>query len=54
MKKIKKIKLIELSKEELEEREMKILKGGDYCDDKCGTVSPSHASSSGWWKGHFE
>lgn len=53
MKQIKKLKLSELSKKELEARQMKVLKGGDFCDDKCGTSSPPHGSASGWWKGYF-
>lgn len=53
MKKIKKLRLSELSKNELETRQMKVLKGGGYCEDKCGTISPSSGSASDWWKGYF-
>lgn len=53
MKQIKKLKLSELSKNELEARQMKVLKGGDYCSDKCGTISPSSSSAGSWWKSYF-
>lgn len=53
MKKIKKLKLNELSKEELNERQMKVLKGGDICHSNCGTISPTLADSSGFWHRYF-
>lgn len=53
MKQVKKLKLSELSKKELNERQLKELKGGDYCDDKCGTNSSVHGGTSSWWKGYF-
>ena len=53
MKQIKKLKLSELSKNELEKRQMNILKGGDYCSSKCGTLSPPSADASSYWKGYF-
>lgn len=53
MKKIEKIKLNELSKKELDTRQMKVLKGGDYCSDKCGTKSPPSADATSWWRGYF-
>lgn len=53
MKKIKKLNLIELSKKELEAKEMKVLKGGDYCDDKCGKEKPVKASAAAFWKAEF-
>lgn len=49
MKHIKKIKLSELSKKELEARQMKVLKGGDYCSDKCGTGSSLSSVYSSWF-----
>ena len=53
MKQIKKLKLSELSKKELKERDMKVLKGGDICHSNCGTVSPTLASSSEFWHEYF-
>lgn len=53
MKKLKKLKLSELSKKELEKRQMKTLKGGDYCSDKCGTLTPPSADATKWWRGYF-
>lgn len=53
MKQLKKLKLSELSKKELEKRQMKTLKGGDYCEGKCGTISPNSGSSTDWWRGYF-
>lgn len=53
MKQLKKLKLSELSKKELEKRQMKTLKGGDYCSDKCGTLSPVSGTAEPQWKGYF-
>jgi natural product precursor len=53
MKKIKKLKLSELSKRELEDRDMKALKGGNFCQSNCGTISPTLESSSGFWRQYF-
>ena len=48
MKQVKKLKFSELSKKELKE-----LKGGDYCRDKCGTSSPTIGSAYGEWTAYF-
>ncbi|NBH88249.1 TIGR04149 family rSAM-modified RiPP [Parabacteroides distasonis] len=53
MKQVKKLKLSELSKKELNERQLKELKGGDYCRDKCGTSSPTIGSAYGEWTAYF-
>ena len=53
MKKIKKLKLSELSKIELEAKQMKDLKGGNYCRDKCGTRTPAIGSAYGEWVSYF-
>lgn len=54
MKKIKDLKLTNLAKKELEEKEMKALKGGDdFCGDKCGKVKPVKASAAAFWEGEF-
>lgn len=53
MKRIKKLKLSELSKNELEKRQMKVLKGGDICHSNCGTISPPLADSSTFWHQYF-
>ena len=58
MKKIEKFKLTTLSKNDLEARQMKELKGGGYCDDggggigircNCGTISPPDDSATDTW-----
>lgn len=57
MKKIKSLKLNELSKRELSERELKELKGlrgGIECRDKCGTSSPTIGSAYGEWVSYFD
>ena len=38
--KTKKLRLAELSKKNLSKKQMKVLKGGDWCYDKCGTQTP--------------
>ena len=54
MKTIKKIKLTTLSKNNLEERQMKELKGGGYCDDdlrcNCGSNNPCDCDGTKTWK----
>lgn len=54
MKKIKCIKLSELSKSELKEKQMKVLKGGNECRNKCGTISPVIGSAYGEWVTYFD
>lgn len=54
MKKIKRLKLNELSNRELKEREMKILKGGNQCRDKCGTIDPPIGYGYGTWVSYFD
>ena len=50
MKKIAKIKLTKLSENNLEERQMKELRGGGYCSDglrcNCGQKDPCDCTSS--------
>lgn len=53
MKRVKKLKLSELSKKELNDRQLKELKGGDICNSNCGTVSPTLGSSGGFWHQYF-
>ena len=53
MKRLKKIKLSEISNKELETRQLKELKGGDFCSDKCGTKTPPSAVATSWWRGYF-
>lgn len=53
MKKINKLKLSDLSKKELDSRQMKTVKGGNYCRDKCGTSSPAIGSAYGEWVSYF-
>lgn len=38
--KTKKLRLAELSKKNLSKKQMKVLKGGDWCYEKCGTQTP--------------
>lgn len=54
MKRVKMLKLSELSKKELNDRQLKELKGGDYCGDKCGTSSSVSAEKAPWWRGYFD
>ena len=53
MRKIEKLKLSNLSKRELENRELKKLKGGDICSVNCGTVTPTLADSNKQWHSYF-
>lgn len=53
MKRIKKLKLSELSKKELSQKQMTAIKGGNYCRDKCGTSTPAIGSAYGEWVGYF-
>lgn len=53
MKQLKRLKLSELSKIELEKRQLKVLKGGDFCSDKCGTVTPPSADATKDWRGYW-
>lgn len=50
---IEKLRLSNLSKRELENRELKQLKGGDICSVNCGTVTPSLANSNEAWHKYF-
>lgn len=57
MKKIRSLKLNELSKRELDERELKELKGlrgSSECDAKCGTLEPTLGSTYGFWVSYFD
>jgi natural product precursor len=47
MKKLGKLKLSQLSKEEMEKREMNNLRGGDYCVTNCGCEYAGDQCSSG-------
>lgn len=53
MMKIEKLRLSNLSKRELENRELKQLKGGDICSVNCGTVTPTLADSNKAWNKYF-
>jgi natural product precursor len=47
MKKLGKLKLSQLSKEEMEKREMNNLRGGDYCASLCSCAYAGEQCSSG-------
>lgn len=53
MKVIKKLKLSEFSKQEMENRQLKSLKGGDWCTDKCGTSTSSRSGTANAWYSYF-
>ena len=53
MKKIERLRLSNLSKQKVENREMKQLKGGFGCNDKCGTITPSLAEALNLWFAYF-
>lgn len=53
MKQIKKLKLTKLAQKELGTKQMKALKGGDYCTDKCGTSTSVIGSVYGSWVNEF-
>lgn len=53
MKKLKILKLNNLSKRDLKETDMKNLKGGNECRDKCGTSTPTIGSAYGEWVTYF-
>ena len=49
----KKLSLNELSKNELNKRQMKSLKGGDFCNQHCGTKKPVDKDVTGTWKAAY-
>ena len=51
--KTKKLRLAELSKKKMPKKQMKTLKGGDWCLDKCGTVSPPAVETTIDWFEYF-
>lgn len=51
--KTKKLRLTELSKKNLSKKQMKTLKGGDWCSDKCGTISPPRSEATEDWYDYF-
>ena len=51
--KTKKLRLAELSKKKMPKKQMKSLKGGDWCLDKCGTVSPPAVETTIDWFEYF-
>jgi len=53
MKKIKKLTLTEMSKKGLSEKQMKLLKGGSHCFNKCGTSVSSLSSVYPEWMSLF-
>lgn len=53
MRKIEKLRLSNLSKRKLENRELKQLKGGDICSVNCGTVTPTLENSNKAWHEYF-
>lgn len=53
MKKIKKLTFTEMSKKQLDEKQLKALKGGDYCIDKCGTSGSTRSSVYPGWMAEF-
>ena len=52
--KTKKLRLTELSKKNLSKRQMKVLKGGDWCSDKCGSVKPPTEEATNNWREYFD
>ena len=53
MKKIKKLTFSEMSKKQLDEKQLKTIIGGDYCTDKCGTSSSVIGSVYPGWQSLF-
>jgi len=51
--KTKKLRLAELSKKHLSVRQMKALKGGDWCSEKCGTKKPLDTQAFLDWYDYF-
>lgn len=51
--KSKKLRLTELSKKNLSKRQMNVLKGGDWCTDKCGTLTHPEGSEANLWYKYF-
>lgn len=52
--KSKKLRLTELSKKNLSKRQMNVLKGGDWCSDKCGTSAQyATAKENDKWYNYF-
>lgn len=51
--KSKKLRLTELSKKNLSKRQMKTLKGGDWCSEKCGLVNPPRGEAMNDWYSYF-
>ena len=49
----KKLSLNELSKNELNKKQMKSLKGGDFCAAHCGTETPVDSSVYEDWRAAF-
>lgn len=49
----KKLSLNELSKNELNKKQMKSLKGGDFCAAHCGTEKPVDSDVTGFWKAAY-
>ena len=47
------MRLSDFSKIELEKRELNSIKGGDLCDNLCGTVKPSHGGTSNTWRSYY-
>lgn len=53
MKKIKELTFTEMSKKSLDKKQLKTIKGGDYCTDKCGTSGSSLSSVYPSWMAEF-
>lgn len=54
MKKIEKLRLTEVAKQELTKKQLKDIKGGDsYCVEKCGYISPDHNDEYNFWVSYF-
>lgn len=54
MKKIEKLRLTEVAKQELTKKQLKDIKGGNpYCVEKCGYISPDHNDGYSDWVSYF-
>lgn len=53
MKTVKRIRLSQISMQELKDKQMKKIKGGNYCRDKCGSTTPAIGYAYGEWVSYF-
>lgn len=54
MKKIEKLRLTEIAKQELTKKQLKDLKGGNpHCVQKCGYETPPYSTTADKWLAYF-